>query len=133
LKQCPEQCDTITYDLSLSTYSYPSTSFAKKLFDTNFKNVTTKLKKLNFTSFEDLKNTLIDIRVYYPDLAYQTITQSPIYAGIDLLSLIGGTLSLFIGFSILSFVEIMDLFLSFFIILIRKKHIHLSQIEPFNT
>lgn len=108
--KCPLECDTITYDLYLSSVEYPSLVYGEALM----KNPWIKYKyakdisKLNYDS---LKRSMVQISVFYGDISYDHLDESAKTEVIDLVSNIGGTLGLFLGMSFLSFAEIFDILL----------------------
>ncbi|XP_021361147.1 amiloride-sensitive sodium channel subunit beta-2-like [Mizuhopecten yessoensis] len=55
--------------------------------------------------------------IYFEDINYEAITESPLYDEFQFLANIGGTLGLFLGASVLSAVEIIQLFIEIFIYL----------------
>ncbi len=61
------------------------------------------------------------LSVYYDSLEYTSIKQIPKYEVFDLISNIGGALSLFIGCSFVSFFEIGEILIEIFISLFEKK------------
>jgi amiloride-sensitive sodium channel subunit alpha/amiloride-sensitive sodium channel subunit gamma len=77
---------------------------------------------------EDLKGGFIRIHIYYDSLDYTSITESVKFSGSDLISNIGGTLGLFIGISVLSFVEIIEIIIEIFLIFAKNK---ISTVELF--
>ncbi len=93
VKECPEECDSISYDLFHS--------FSKL---ENYKNI------------DDL-NDCVYFTIFYEKLSYTLIDQIPKTNALDLISNIGGNLGLFIGVSFLSFAEIIELFIEIFFIL----------------
>lgn len=58
--------------------------------------------------------------IYYKDLKYSKVTQIPKTQFPDLVAQIGGTLGLFIGFRLLSFIDILQFFLEAFIIVCER-------------
>ena len=102
-KYCPLECDTIKYDLTLSSLDSTNQNY--------FVNVS-NLSELSFVSFH----------VYYPSLQYTLLTESPKMTIADLFSQIGGSLGLFVSFSIFTLFEFIEL-LIFFVygLLIKKK------------
>ena len=101
VKNCPLECETMSFDVGLSSTTFP-TKFLYRIFDNIF------YKNL---SFEDIKSRGLQLNVYYPKLSYFKLTESRKTSTVDLLSNIGGTLGLYIGISFLSLVEIVELFL----------------------
>jgi hypothetical protein len=60
-------------------------------------------------SYEDVKERLLILNVYYSKLSYIKISESPKTSINDLLSNLGGTLGLYVGISFLSFIEIVEI------------------------
>ncbi len=72
----------------------------------NFKNENISRDELDY---ERLQQSVSCVYIYFNDLNYVYIEQSPTRLFVDLLSSLGGTLGLFVGVSFLSFVEIFEL------------------------
>jgi hypothetical protein len=100
LSLCPLECDSIKYDLSYS--------FTKPLVS---------IESLLNISLNDI----IYINVYYESLDYTNINQVAKMDEWDLISNIGGNLGLFIGFSFLNLVELIELIIEIIIISVQKK------------
>jgi hypothetical protein len=92
---CPEECDSIQYDISHS------------------------LTKLSTQKFQI--DNYIFFSVYYENLQYTVIDQIEKMDIFDLISNIGGNLGLFIGISFLSFAELIELFVEIICIILGKK------------
>ena len=95
-----KKCDSIKYDLSYS--------FTKPLVS---------IESLLNISLNDI----IYINVYYESLDYTNINQVAKMDEWDLISNIGGNLGLFIGFSFLNLVELIELIIEIIIISVQKK------------
>ncbi|XP_077985245.1 acid-sensing ion channel 4-A-like [Glandiceps talaboti] len=70
-------------------------------------------KRLNMCK-EFMRTNLAEVTIYFEDLKVQTITQQPAYEAFNLLCDIGGSLGLFFGASIVTFLEILDFFIIHF-------------------
>jgi hypothetical protein len=92
---CPEECDSIQYDIS---HSFTKFSIQNETFE-------------NFVFFT----------VYYESLQYTVIDQIAQMNEFDLISNIGGNLGLFIGISFLSFAELIELFVEITCIFLGKR------------
>ena len=92
IPQCPLECDSVTYELSLSSMK-----------------------------FSDGNENITGFNAYYADSTYTTITELAKQEFLDLISNIGGNLGLFIGISFLSFAEIFELLFEIVFILSQKK------------
>ena len=105
---CPLQCQYNSYKTSLKTYRI------SKHF-------------MNSSLMADLKlarASMQIVNVYFTDLSYQKITQLAVIDGVGLLSNIGGVFGLFIGASLLTFMEIFDFFLRIIYIFIGQEVYH---------
>lgn len=103
---CPEECSSVTYSTSLSISNYPTSFYSSWIqLQSNF------LQKFlnNQTTSTNLQNSMLKISVYYQELAYKTITESPSLSWSQLLGIIGGEYNLFIGISILSVLELVEI------------------------
>jgi hypothetical protein len=107
---CPKECFSFDLDLTFS----PANPLKKKYLQnlrTN-KNVISKYKNISNITDEQLAESFVSIDVYYNSLSYTQITEVPVYTTLTLISNIGGTLGLFLGMSVLSFIEIIELLLN---------------------
>jgi hypothetical protein len=112
---CPEECDSIKYSSSISHASYPSYNEYLNLL--NNSNLISKFPDKNKTSFEDLKRSVLSLKIYYSNLEYTEISQQAKFETWDLVSNLGGILSLFLGLSFLSFFDLFQLIFEVFIVL----------------
>ena len=83
--KCPIECDRVIYDFDITTASYPSYWY--------------------YQNFGLGGDTMLLINVYYREMYYTLVDETPAIT-IDLLvAIIGGNLALFVGMSILSIIE----------------------------
>lgn len=101
---CPLECDSIYYDV-LSSFS---------------KIVINKVVIEDNNYYRNAAEHLIGFNVYFTDLKFTKIVQSPKFEFFDLVSNIGGILGLFTGISFLSFAELIELILEIFYIIYDK-------------
>ena len=66
------------------------------------------------------------VNIFYENLAFTEIEESPTICFANLISGIGGTLGLFLGISFLSLVEVFDILFQLFFIIFQKKKIELT-------
>ena len=124
LSRCPLECDSVTYDYSVSTLDFPSrefyetsindSSFYKNISDAFGTNATYDLYKENFLS----------LNVFLSSNKYTKIMEMPKITSTDLISGIGGSIGIFLGFSIFSLVEVLELLFQVIFIAIFKKRIY---------
>ncbi len=67
-----------------------------------------------------MKDDLVFISIYYAKKSYDLITQIPKMQAFDLVSSVGGTLSLFVGISFLTFVELIEIIMEIIIVYMEK-------------
>ena len=110
--QCPLECDSLEFDFSYSVSEFPSKEFYEKVkfYKESVKNLT----------YDDFKQRVLSISVYYPQLKYTEITEMPSTSLIDYLANIGGTVGLFLGISVLSLVEVVEILMEISFTLIDK-------------
>lgn len=108
---CPIECETVTYDVSVSYSDFPS----YQTFISNYK-YWDKIASLLGTTSNNLtidmfRSNFAAAGFYFSQLQYTQIEESAQMTAIDLIGSVGGTLGLFTGFSILVIVEFIELFL----------------------
>jgi hypothetical protein len=101
---CPLECNSIIYDFTISSSSYPN-QFLYDVFSE-------KGYIFNIT-YEEFRSRAIELNVYYNSLTYAKLSESPKTSIVDLFSNIGGTLGLYVGVSLLSLVELFEIFAEF--------------------
>lgn len=106
-KSCPLECDNVKYDLSLSSLINPHLKEYESFTTKEIKEYEKKLGR-NLT-YDFFKSTWVSIKVYYTSLHYLEIKEFPKVTAIDLLSQIGGSLGMFISFSVFTLFELVEL------------------------
>jgi hypothetical protein len=99
LEYCPLECDSFEYDITFYTESILSAGNISPENKDFFK---------DFKTYENVSKTFFSINVYYQDLKYTLISQQPKIELFGLISNLGGILGLFIGFSFISLLEIIE-------------------------
>ena len=125
---CPVECDSIDYNIVSHNYIYPNYLETLNLHDwsqSTGKNLTLR----------DIPEAFLEVCVFYHSMQYTVTEQVVQMIQYDLLSNFGGLLGLFLGMSLLSFFEIVDLIwkllqglISF--VLNKKKSRQISLINP---
>ena len=98
---CLRPCKYTEYDTRLSTLAIPTPSYINHATVFN----------LTHTNAEDIRNNMINLKVFYPDLQTTTIKQNRAYTPYELISNLGGQLGLFLGASLISLSEIIEFIL----------------------
>jgi hypothetical protein len=107
-QNCPLECEQIEYDLKVTTSTYPTEWYGALLAqDSGFNAVVNRYfnsyGKVNITyagNYTELKNAVAKINVYYDDLSFSQIDESPAMTFDVFLGLVGGNLALFLGIEI---------------------------------
>ena len=116
LKECPIECETNYFNVHEHFAKYPSFSYAEHLLSRD--DVKTKFPYSSPT-MSQLSDSVLSVNVYYDSPLYQKITETPETNSLTLISNIGGNLGLFIGISLLSFVEIIEIVLEMAFMIFR--------------
>ena len=107
---CPLECDRITYDLHVSSLEYPTEEdFRLFVSDRNAFENFSRSTHLNMSSYDTYKKYYLVVNVFYPYLHYTEITVTPKTSLIELVASVGGSLGIFLGFSIFSLIEIVEM------------------------
>jgi hypothetical protein len=102
---CPLECETTKYTVSSSMSSPISPNFI------HFLKNSSKVRNyygLNITD-QQFGSSIVSFYINYDELEYTEIVEMPSYTLTILISNIGGTFGLFLGVSVLSFVEIIEI------------------------
>ena len=110
---CLSQCETTKFELSTQSFAYDEGELIQeqKIFNSS----PFKTQYVNNDS-----SSLLTLQLYFPYLEYTQISHIIKTTVPDLVSIIGGTLGLFLGLSLLSFIEMLDFLLEALHILIDR-------------
>ena len=101
-ERCPLECSSIVYTRNIFTYYHPSGYFDRYL---------SYISKIS-NGTDQRADNLIELRINYDRSFYWNNFEEPKMSGENLLATLGGHLHVFMGMSLLSFVEIVELILS---------------------
>ncbi len=96
IRKCPLECDRYTYTINQNYLGLISNEY---------------WDSMNLTTFQQ-NNNIVVINTYFSSLDYLFISEIAKTSPFDLVSNIGGSLGLFIGFSFLNIAEIFEIFLT---------------------
>jgi hypothetical protein len=120
LSFCPNECDTIEYGVTTYKALYPTNFYASIL------NEKLKVNGINVSN-ENSDQAFLKVNIYYKSLEYLVTTQKPQTSLENFFGNIGGTMSLYVGISILSFVEVFELGINLILGLMKgKKHVQVN-------
>jgi hypothetical protein len=107
---CPDQCSWTTYETDWSAipiwpFYYHEIFFNNKLNETYNEKVTPEI----------LSKNLAVVYIFYRDMNVEETVQQPAYTSFDMFCDIGGSFGLVLGASILTFLDIFDFLLYYFV------------------
>ena len=115
LDYCPLECSMVRLQVAPNFADYPSQAYAEAM-KKNLKNFTRRFFNDSFTSetsvnlsYAKIKDSVLSLNVYYDSLVYTQIDEVPSTTMGEVLSQIGGQWGLFLGISILSFLETFEM------------------------
>ena len=104
---CPLECTQRILIASISSYTYPSTEAYLGKIQNNANLIKHYANQTDFTT--NLRRNVVQVILNYNSLSYTETDEEPKLTTEDLLGLIGGHLHLFLGMSLISFVELGEL------------------------
>jgi hypothetical protein len=135
-KYCPLECNSITFEMTASQLEYPSESYGSILLNdpvymTKFLSAyqvsqTDSSVTLQNITYDILKKNIARVIVYYETSVYQYVSEFPSMDGTALLGNLGGTLGLFLGMSVISILEIIEVLIEgmlYYYTAVLKKYI----------
>ena len=117
---CPLECESIKYDLTLSSLIFPSQSYYDTFINTQEGRDYFMINYNQTLSIDLVKSKLATFTVFYPSLDHTLLTESPKTSIADLFSQVGGALGMFVSFSIFTLFELMEIFILVFYNLLFK-------------
>ena len=116
---CPLECNSKIYELSSTYKNFPASYYANFLL--NNKPIFKDSPYDRPLTEKDVGNSVARVVIYFEKLTYQYIVQIPTISLVNLFANSGGMLGLFMGMSILTFIEVLEAIYEIFLILIRKE------------
>jgi hypothetical protein len=124
--QCPLECDSMAFQAQVTSLEHPSlkdynffindqtaVSGVKSQYDSDSVDVST---------FDLFKKNFYSINVYFTSNSFTRISESPQMTTLSLFASLGGSLGMFLGFSVFSILELFGLFFEIVYVLVVKKH-----------
>lgn len=113
--QCPMECESSSFEITTSSSRYPTRYYQGYLSAKT--NILSKFP----STVPDLTKTTVYLTVFYDDISTTYTHEIAANTPISLLGSIGGNLGLFIGASLLTFVELVELTIEFIFICLKKQ------------
>jgi hypothetical protein len=115
LDYCPLECNSMNYVINTYNEHVPTSGYITQKENVS---IDTNGQFRKFKTYEEVNRNFIGLRVYYKNLMYSIITQSPRIEAYNLIASIGGIWSLCLGISFISIIEMIEIFLEIILILI---------------
>ena len=114
---CPIECNIVTYETSVSystwpTYNSYEWALANGILDSFFDK--------NNVTYDIASKSVASALISYKEIKYTEISESPSMTFVDLVAAVGGMLGLFLGFSLMVPIELIEFCILFFLILFKK-------------
>ena len=126
--QCPAECHSTSYGFVASSTAFPSRSYAYNMLKDP--NILSRFENSTKVDYETLKENILTIYVNYDALKSTVIEEAKQMEFVDFIAGIGGTLGLFLGVSVLSLFEVVEVLLE--ILLSIKNKQKSNRIESVN-
>ena len=116
-KSCRDECEYLNYDTVVSNSLFPSSKYSQviitnenisKMFDDNNNNIDSTSSSM--PDYDTIKSGVLAASVYYSSEMYNRIREKPSTEFEVFVSNLGGNLGLFLGISLLSFIELIEVF-----------------------
>ncbi|KAK2174300.1 hypothetical protein NP493_812g01004 [Ridgeia piscesae] len=115
--QCPLPCEETGYMYQSSSSVWPSDAHK----EATKRELTSQISRfLGNATDDELWNNLLKLKVYFEEFNYENIEETPVYSTINFASDIGGILGLWIGCSIISLFEFLELSMDFVMVAVMR-------------
>ena len=115
LVKCPLECNQTDYGLTLTSSQLVKSEFYAKIINEN-RNLS--LDRSTFdgsvSSRDEAVESFVYASIFYEKLSYSLVTESPKMDVIALLASMGGNLSLFMGLSVFSLCELVEILIEIY-------------------
>lgn len=115
--QCPNECDSVNYKVVYSSESRFSSYYKNYISNLNVSKYFSSNSRINNNT--DLSKSVIKLNIFYNELKVTLLNQAPLLTPENLVSNIGGIVSLFLGMTLLEIPKIIEFFINNLIFLIE--------------
>ena len=121
IPQCPLECNRTEYKASLTNSQFSAEIYYD--FFRQYSSFHSKYDEEEIT-LKVVKEGLTKLNVYYDSLTFTEMTESVSMNSVSLLSSIGGFMGMFLGMSLMTLVEVLEIIIKFLYTLFDKKHFY---------
>jgi hypothetical protein len=115
---CPEKCESIFFQTNSFSTDYLTRGYAADLIKSPI--IYERFKNYTNLTYEVLKENILEVNIQLEELQYTMLTNQPIMDFYSLLTNLGGIMGLFVGFSFLTLIEFIQLFITIFFIFLKR-------------
>ncbi|XP_048876279.1 amiloride-sensitive sodium channel subunit gamma-like [Brienomyrus brachyistius] len=115
---CPLQCKEELFDLTVSGSQWPATAYLDK-FSSNLRNKGEQLRAIADNQ-QKIRDNLLKVVVYYQKMNYEHISEEPSITDIDLFSNVGGLVGLWVGVSLCTLAEFLEIVINVVLTMARS-------------
>lgn len=125
LESCPQECEYVDYTTTVSSSQFPTITYSDVLvYNENIsENFAADKSQKQFTS---VKSSVLSVNVFSKSDLYMNVREKPSTEFEQFISNFGGAMGLFLGISLLSLVEIFELFYELVCGYFEKRHLKLK-------
>ena len=116
IPQCPLECNSTKFDYSLSDYQLLGNYYVNMIKENTRLASDFVTRMINVTTVQE---SVVKVNVFYASLSYMKSEESPQWDWISLVAYLGGNFGLFLGFSLFSLSEYMQMIFEYYYF--RKK------------
>ncbi|XP_064599426.1 degenerin-like protein unc-105 [Liolophura sinensis] len=115
---CPNPCSETAYDTRPSSREWPEDGYLNALIDKVCRSESTKgsCNDLLRKPPSEQRRNFVKLNVFYRDLNFETLSEEADYPESQFLSDIGGSIGLYVGLSVISIIEVLELGLQIFVV-----------------
>jgi hypothetical protein len=108
LNRCPLECESVSYRTTVSSSQFPTVTYSEVLaYNENVSDYFSSAKGESQQGM--VRSSVLSVNVFYKTDLYQKISEKPSVKIFEFVSNIGGVVGVFLGISLLSFVEVFEL------------------------
>ena len=120
--ECPLECDTNSFDTQLTSLEYPSLSLYDLMSNSDrIINVTQLKYGIDLSTHDLYKKYYYSLNFYYSSMKYTYISETPQMTLVGLLANLGGSLGMFLGLSVFSLLEVIEILARILCVIVLKK------------
>ena len=116
MARCPLECSSRMIDVYVSHFHHPPSALYVSRLRNERRPSMRQTHNHEYDYMIDLRSNVVKLSIAYDSLAYVQIDEEPKITWEDLLGVLGGHLHLFLGMSVLSFIELIELILQLLIV-----------------